>query len=119
MVSKKVKIPNKYSDFVDVFLEEEVLLLLEQTEFNQHTIELEKGKQPPYGLIYSLGLMKLEALKTYIEIHLKTEFIQPSKSPVGALILYDKKPDWSFYLYVDYQGLTGTPYLWLESHSTG
>ncbi len=49
--------------------------------------------------------MELEALKTYIETHLKTGFIRSSKSPTGAPILFDKKPDGSLRLCVNYQGL--------------
>ncbi len=49
--------------------------------------------------------MELETLKTYIETHLKTGFIQPSKSPAGAPIFFDKKPNGSFHLCVDYWGL--------------
>ena len=45
------------------------------TSINEYAIELQDGKQPPYGLIYSLGLVELETLKTYIETHLKTGFI--------------------------------------------
>lgn len=48
---------------------------------------------------------KLEVLKAYIETHLKTGFIRPSKSPAGAPILFDKKPDGSHRLCVDYRGL--------------
>ena len=75
LLTKEVKIPEEYSDFTDVFSEEKALVLPERTEFNQHAIELEKGKQPPYGPIYSLGPVELETLKTYIETHLKTGFI--------------------------------------------
>ncbi len=49
--------------------------LLENTNMNEHVIKLLKGKQLPYGPIYSLGLMEVETLKTYIETHLKTGFI--------------------------------------------
>ena len=49
--------------------------------------------------------MELEILKTYIETHLKTGFIWASKSPASAPILFDKKPDGSFPLYIDYRGL--------------
>ena len=105
LLTEEVKIPDKYSDFTDVFSEEKALVLPERTEFNEHAIDLEDGKQPPYGPIYSLGPVELETLKTYIETHLKTGFIQPSKSPAGASILFDKKPDGSFRLCVDYQGL--------------
>ena len=46
-----------------------------------------------YELIYSLGLVELETLKTYIKINLANNFIRRSKSPVGALIFFDKKLD--------------------------
>lgn len=49
--------------------------------------------------------MKLETLKTYIQTNLKNDFIQPSKSFVGASIFFNKKLDGNLHLYVDYQGL--------------
>ncbi len=67
--------------------------LPENTGMNEYAIELIEGKQPPYGPIYAFSLMELETLKAYIETHLKTGFIRPSKSPAGTLILFDKKPD--------------------------
>ena len=45
--------------------------------------------------------MEMETVKAYIEIHLKTGFIQPFNSPAGAPILFDKKPDGSLQLCVD------------------
>ena len=105
LLTEEVKIPNKYSDFANVFSEEKALILLKRTELNEHAINLKNGKQPPYGPIYSLGLVELETLKTYIETHLKTGFIRPSKSAVSAPILFDKKPNGSLCLCVDYQGL--------------
>ena len=75
LLTKEVKISEEYSDFTNVFSEEKVLILPERTELNEHVINLENGKQPPYGLIYSLGPIKLETLKTYINTHLKTGFI--------------------------------------------
>ena len=105
LVVEKVKIPTKYSDFSDVFLEEKASILLEATEINQHAIELQKGQQPPYGPIYSLGPVELKTLKTYIKINLANDFIRPSKSPAGALILFIGKPNGSFRLCVDYRGL--------------
>ena len=79
--------------------------LPENTDINKPAIELIKGKQPLYELIYSLKPVELEALKTYIETYLKTGFIWASKSPTGAIIFFDKKPDRTLYLYVDYRGL--------------
>ena len=105
LLVKEVKIPDKYSDFANVFLKEKALVLPERTKLNKHVIDLEDGKQPPYELIYNLGPVELETLKTYIEIYLKTGFIWPSKSLVGAPILFDKKPNGSLCLCIDYRGL--------------
>ena len=79
--------------------------LPENTGINEHAIKLQDGKQPPYRPIYRLGPVELETLKTYIETHLKIGFIRPSKSPAGALILFDKKSDNSLRLCVNYRGL--------------
>ena len=79
--------------------------LSENTEINEHAIKLEEGKQPPFGPIYSIGSVKLEILKTYIMTNLTNGFIRPSKSLAGAPILFDKKPDGSLRLCVDYWGL--------------
>ena len=49
--------------------------------------------------------MELETLKTYIETNLANGFIRPSKSPVGAPILFDKKLDESLCLCIDYWSL--------------
>ena len=105
LLTKQVKILDKYSDFVNIFSEEKALVLLERIEFNQHAIELEEGKQPTYEPIYSLGPVELETLKTYIETHLKTGFIWLSKSSSSAPILFDKKSDSSFRLCIDYWDL--------------
>lgn len=72
---------------------------------NKYTIKLINGKQFPYKPIYTLNPVELEILKIYIKTHLKTEFLWASKSPADASILFDKKSDSSFCLYVNYQGL--------------
>ena len=102
LLAEEVRIPDKYSDFTNVFSEVKTLVLPECTKLNEHAIDLEDGKQPPHGPIYSLGPVELETLKTYIETHLKTWFIRPFKSPAGALIFFNKKPDGSLRLCVDY-----------------
>ena len=98
LVAKEVKIPTKYSGFSDVFLEEKASILLKIIKLNQHVVKLQKGQQPPYVLIYSLGPVKLEMLKTYIEINLANGFIRSLKSPVGDPIFFVGKPDGSFCL---------------------
>ena len=72
---------------------------------NEHTIELEENKQPLFGPIYSLELVELEILKTYIETNLANGFIRIFKSPARAPIFFNKKLDESFRFCVDYRGL--------------
>ena len=98
-------IPIEYSDFVNVFSLKLTLELPEHIGINDYAIKLVDDWQPPYGPIYSLEPVELETLKTYIETNLKNGFIRPSKSPAGAPILFDKKPDGSLRLCVDYRGL--------------
>ena len=95
----------EYCNYSDVFLAENAAELPENTGINEHAIKLEEGKQPLFGPIYSLGPVELETLKTYIETNLANGFIQPSKSPTGASILFDQKSDGSLRLCVDYWGL--------------
>ena len=99
------EVPSKYADFVDVFSPKLATKLLEHIRINNHAIELVDDWQPPYDPIYSLGPMELETLKAYIENNLANGFIRPSKSPAGAPILFDKKPNGSLRLCIDYQGL--------------
>ena len=63
-------VPAEYSNYSDVFSAENAAELPENTGINEHLIKLEKGKQLPFGPIYSLGPVELETLKTYIEANL-------------------------------------------------
>ena len=99
------KVLPKYADYADKFSFDLTMELPKNTGINKHAIELQDDKQPPYGPIYSLKLVELETLKTYIETHLKTGFIWHFKLPAGAPILFNKKPDGSLWLCVNYRGL--------------
>lgn len=79
--------------------------LPESTDINKHAMKLVGGKQPLYRSIYSLGLVELEMLKTYIKFHRKIGFIWSSKPPAYALIFFDEKFDKSLWLCIDNQGL--------------
>ena len=99
------EVPAEYSDYSNVFSAENAAELPENTGINEHAIKLEEGKQPFFGPIYSLRLVELETLKTYIKTNLANSLTWPSKSLAGASILFDKKLDENFCLYVDYWGL--------------
>ena len=95
----------EYSDYSNVFLVENVMKLLKNTRINKYAIKLEKVKQLPFDPTYSLGLVELETLKIYIKVNLVNNFIYLFKSLVKTLILFDRKPNKNFCLYVDYWDL--------------
>ncbi len=99
------KVPSEYADFADIISPKLAAELLEHTGINDHAIKLIDDRQPPYGPIYNLRPIELETLKAYIENNLANGFIRPSKSPTEAPILFDKKPNGSLRLCIDYQGL--------------
>ena len=99
------KVPAEYSNYSDIFSAEHTAELPENIGMNEHIIELKEGKQLPFRSIYSLGPVELETLKTYIKINLANGFIRLSKSLAGAPILFNKKPNGSFHLCVNYWGL--------------
>ena len=109
IVSQNVSIPitnlpARYSNFFDVFEKRNADRLPEHRPYDC-PIELEEGAHPPFGPIYGLSKPELESLHMYLDENLAKGFIQPSKSLVGAPILFVKKKDSSLRLCVDYQGL--------------
>ena len=105
LMSEKTRIPTEYSNFSNVFSSDSAAELPEHNGINDHPIDLLDNKQSPYGPIYSLGLVELETLKTYIKAHLASGFIRLSKSFTSAPILFVRKNDGSLRLCVNYQGL--------------
>lgn len=94
---------SKYANFIVVFSKNLITKFLEYTGINDYAINLVKKYQLPYGPIYSQKVVKLESLKTYIETNLANGFIKPSNSPISAFVLFIKKFNDSFQLYVNYQ----------------
>lgn len=79
--------------------------LLENTGINEYAIQLVKKEQPSYRFIYAFNSVEWVTLTAYIKTHLKTGFIQPSKSPAWAFIFFDKKLNGSLWLCINYWGL--------------
>ena len=94
----------KYSNYSNIFLVENIAKLPENTRINEHATELKKGKKLLFGLIYSLELVELETLKTFNKTNLINGFIRPFKSPIEALILFNKKLNRNFHFCMNYWG---------------
>ena len=101
-----VELPPEYSDFADVFSEDNADKLPPHRGHLDHSIPLEEGAKPQFGPIYNLSEVELEVLKEYIEKHLANGSIRPSTSPFGAPVLFVKKPHGrGLRLVVDYRAL--------------
>lgn len=105
LITEKIIILAEYLDYIDVFSKKSAAELPKHSNISKYFINLELSKQSPYRPIYSLGLVKLKIVKTYIKTNLANSFIYPSKSLGGTLILLIQKPNNSLCLYVNYCGL--------------
>ena len=99
-----IKVFNKYTDFIDIFLLILITKLLKYMRINNHVIEFIDNKKPLYNFIYSIKLVKLETFKTYINNNLANGFIRSSKFSTKTPIILDKKPNKSLRLCVNYKG---------------
>ena len=70
-----------------------------------HTIKLEDGVALPYGPIYPLAERELVVLREYLDDMLAQDWIQPSRSPTSAPILFVPKKGGKLRLCVDYRAL--------------
>lgn len=100
---KKVSIPTKYFDHIDVFSKKLAAEPIKRSDINKPLIDLKLGKQLAYWSIYSLEPMKLNIFKTFIEVSLANSFICLSKSFAQASIFLIQKLDSNFCLYINYQ----------------
>ena len=97
-------IPPEYHEFADLFSKKKADELPPHQPYD-HTVPLESGKAPPFGPIYKLSPLELEAVRVYVKENLRKGFIRHSQSPCGAPIVFAKKKDGTLRLCVDYRGL--------------
>ena len=86
----KVFIPQEYWEYKYVFLKTNFDELLEQSEFD-HAINFKDSLKPQQGKLYHLSLHEDEALDKFLDENLKSNWIQPSKSPQAALFFFINK----------------------------
>jgi RNase H-like domain found in reverse transcriptase/Reverse transcriptase (RNA-dependent DNA polymerase)/Integrase zinc binding domain/Chromo (CHRromatin Organisation MOdifier) domain/Retroviral aspartyl protease len=70
-----------------------------------HKIDLEPGHSPPSRPTYRMSYSELEELKKQVTELLDKGFIQPSKSPFGAPVLFVRKKGGALRMCVDYRAL--------------
>ena len=98
------ELPKELLGFEDIF-SNEMTGVLPAFKQGDHAIEIEEGKEPPYGPLYNLSQTELSELRRYLEDSLQKGWIRRSTSSAGAPILFVPKKDDRLRLCVDYRGL--------------
>lgn len=88
LIAKVVILPDKYLNYINVFLNNSKIKLLKQTNFNKYIIKKLKNKQLLYRPIYNLKLIKFKTLKIYIETNLVNNFIKFLELFISISILF-------------------------------
>ncbi|KAE8705397.1 cytochrome P450 78A7-like [Hibiscus syriacus] len=70
-----------------------------------HKIELVPNVEPPARAPYRMAPPELEEMRRQLKDLLDAGYIRPSKSPYGALVLFQKKHDDSLRMCIDYRAL--------------
>jgi reverse transcriptase-like protein/integrase-like protein/chromodomain-containing protein len=100
------KLPEQYRDFLPVFDRQEADKLPPlRGPGVDHSIELEKGVEPPWGPLYSMSKDELLVLRKTLSDYLEKGFIRVSNSPAAAPVLFVKKPGGGLRFCVDYRAL--------------
>ncbi|PRP85647.1 retrotransposon nucleocapsid protein, partial [Planoprotostelium fungivorum] len=96
-------LPKEYRAYAAAFVDSVCELPLHSPQ--DLRIDIQEGKAPPFGPLYSLSAEELKLVHDYIETMVSRGLIRPSTSPCGAPILFARKKDGSLRLCVDYRKL--------------
>ena len=97
-------VPKWCKDFADVFSEKTHDQLPPHHPYD-HTIDLCPDFTPKIAKVYSLNPTEMETCKSFVEEHLKTGWIVPSKSPQASPFFFIPKKDGTLRPCQDYRYL--------------
>ena len=100
----EIPVPNFCTDFSDIFSAKTYNVLPPHQPID-HTIELKDSFVSKIAKMYPLTPAEQEACKAFIDEHLKTGRIVPSKSPQAALFFFVPKKDGTLHPCQDYRYL--------------
>ena len=89
---EKVTLPAAFREYADIFSKKTPTKLPPFQSYN-HAIELKDSFMLQQAKAYPLNLIKYQACKEFIEEHLKTGKISPSKSPQAVPFFFIKKKE--------------------------
>jgi len=91
MEEKEEDIPKEYKEFNNQVFNKVVFKKLPDWSKWDHAIELIPNATLKDCKVYPLNVKEQEELDKFLEEHLKSEWIQPSKSPCAAPFFFVKK----------------------------
>jgi hypothetical protein len=97
-------LPEEYHDLLPVFRRADERSLPERGP-HDHAIDLEPGKQPPFGVLYPMSAKELDTLREYVNKNLELGIIRHSTSAAASPIMFVPKKDGSLRPVVDYRAL--------------
>ena len=103
-VDPKVKLPEEYHDFTDVFKHKDEFKLPPHKGVD-HPINLKPGTEPPYKKAFPINPAQLAAVKKYIDEELAKGTIEASNSPCASPVLIVRKPNGGLRVCMDYRAL--------------
>ena len=105
---KAIEVPDQVAellrDFADV-MPSELPKNLPPRRAIDHRIELLPGSSPTSRPPYIMSPLELAELRKQLNELLEAGYVQPSKAPYGAPVLFQKKQDGSLRMCVDYRAL--------------
>ena len=88
-------VPEKYHDFLPLFLDDSERQLPPHRPHIDHEINLVPDFVPPYGPLYTMSQNELKAQKEWMDDNLAKGIIRPSSSPAASPMLFVKKKEGS------------------------
>ena len=92
MEKPKAELPQPYVNFRNIFEKKTIDELLPSQTFD-HTIELNEGFSPKVAKVYLLNSKEQEACRAFVDKHLKSGKIIPSKFPQTSPFFFVPKKD--------------------------
>jgi len=103
-------LPREYQEYIDAFDPDKIASLPPHRPGIDIEIQLEKDaegkdKEVPWGPLYGMSRDELLVLRKELTSYLDKDYIQASKSPAGAPVLFARKPGGGLRFCIDYRGL--------------
>jgi hypothetical protein len=99
------KIPAQFHNLLPLFRKKDAKRLPPHRGPLDCPIDLKEGKSAPFGPLYPMSDLELQALQAYLNNNLQKGYIKPSSSSAASPVLFIKKPREGLRFYINYRAL--------------